>query len=414
MAWQDRIQEAAYSSASGTRATFDYEDVSTSIEKKTRAFNFPDADGTYIQELGKTGRRYPLRIFFWGDDYDTEADAFEELLLERGVGKLEHPKYGTVDVVPFGEIGRRDDLKTAANQAIIEVTFWATIGIVYPASQTDPSSDVVSAIGEYNEATASEFENLTDLDSASERASLKGTYNALLGGAKSGLQAIADTQEDVQKQFNAIDSSINNAIDILIRDPLTLAFQTVQLIQSPARAITDIQARLSAYGDLASAIFSGDGSIFSTGYDSTNSNDFHTNDLYASTYITGMMLSVVNNEFETKTDALSSAEFILDQFASVVDWRDENFESLGEIDTGASYQQLQEAVALAAGFLVEISFTLKQERTLTLDRDRSIIELVAELYGGIDEFLDFFISSNNLSGSEIIELPRGRKIVYYI
>ena len=97
MSWLDRIREAAYTSPSSVRLTFDYEDVRKSIDKKTTAFDFPDADGTFVQDLGHTGRRYPLRIFFWGDDYDTEADAFEAALLERGTGKLEHPMINILD-----------------------------------------------------------------------------------------------------------------------------------------------------------------------------------------------------------------------------------------------------------------------------------------------------------------------------
>ena len=80
----------------------------------------------------------------------------------------------------------------------------------------------------------------------------------------------------------------------------------------------------------------------------------------------------------------------------------------------SAYQRLQEAVAITAGFLVEISFTLKQESIIILDRPRTIVDLVAELYGTVDDELDFFITSNNLSGSEILELPKGREIVYYI
>ena len=53
MAWQDRIVEAAYTSPSGERLTFDYENVSKSVEKKTTAFEFPDADGTFVQDLGR-------------------------------------------------------------------------------------------------------------------------------------------------------------------------------------------------------------------------------------------------------------------------------------------------------------------------------------------------------------------------
>jgi len=49
-----------------------------------------------------------------------------------------------------------------------------------------------------------------------------------------------------------------------------------------------------------------------------------------------------------------------------------------------------------------------------LSRDRTIIDLVGELYGNIDDELDFFINSNNLSGNEILELPKGKEIVYYV
>lgn len=414
MAWNDRIREAAYTSPSGERLTFGYENVSKKIDKKTTGFEFPDADGTFVQDLGHTGRKYPLRVFFWGDDYDQEADAFEAALLERGTGKLEHPIYGTVDVVPFGTITRRDDLKTGANQAILEITLWETIGLVYPSSQADPASAVLAAVEEYNEAVSAEFEEVTELDSAVDTVTFKNDYQALLDSASSGLQAVADVQDDVRKQFDAVVDSINQGIDILVAQPLTLAFQTAIMIQSPARALANIEARLTAYGDLASSIISGDNAVVEPSIDNSSSNRFHTNDLYASTYVTGSVVSVVNNQFTTKTEALEAADVVLTQLADVVEWRDNNFQALGEVDTGAAYQQLQEAVALTAGFLVEISFSLKQERTIVLDRNRTIIDLAAELYGSVDDQLDFLINSNNLSGSEILELPRGREIVYYV
>lgn len=414
MAWSNRIAEAAYTSPSGERMTYSFENVSVAVDKKTAAFNFPDAEGTYIQDLGSTGRRYPLRIIFWGDDYDLQANKFEALLLEVGTGRLEHPKYGVKDVVPFGTILRRDDLKTAANQAIIEVTFWETIGLVYPTSQADPASELTTSVDEFNTAFSEEYEEVIDVDSAVERVSLKDKYQSLLDKAEAGLQPIADTQAAVKAQFDGIVDSVNQGIDTLVSDPLTLAFQTTLLIQAPARAWANITARLSAYRDLANSIISGDGAVVSPGVDSRNSNEFHTNDLYASTAVTGSILSVVNNQFSTKPEAIAAAESILTQLEEVENWREENFASLESVDSGAAYQQLQEAVAIAAGFLVQISFSLKQERSLILDRDRTIIDLVAELYGSIDDRLDFFITSNDLSGSEILELERGRTVVYYI
>ncbi|MBW1725986.1 MAG: DNA circularization N-terminal domain-containing protein [Deltaproteobacteria bacterium] len=410
MPWNDRLREAAYTSPSGVRTVFDYEDVRKTIDKKTTGFEFPDADGTLVQDLGHSGRRYPLRIIFWGDDHDIDSDAFEAALIERGVGKLEHPVYGTVDVVPFGTITRNDQLKTAANQSIIELVFWETIGVNYPVSQTDPASSILSSVDEYNAASATEFEDVTNLETATEQSSLKNKYTAFTASVKSGLSAVADTQEDVQKQFDTINNSITQGMDLLIGQPLTLAFQTAIMIQAPARALTSIRARLDAYRNLANSFITGDDAI------STDANDFHAKDVFASTSITGSIVSVVNNQFDTKTEALEAAEAILDQFEAVQTWRDDNFNALSatEIDTGSAYQQLQEAVALTAGFLVQISFTLKQERIVVLDRARTPVDLVAEFYGSIDDQLDFFINSNNLSGSEILEISRGRSVAYYI
>ena len=414
MAWQDRLKEAAYTPPSGQRLTFLYENVSKGFDKKTSSFDFPDAPGTFVQDNGKTSRRLPLRVIFSGDDYDLEATAFEDGLAETGPGKLEHPIYGAINVVPFGSINRRDDLKTAANQAIIEVTFWETIDLLFPSGQVDPGAEVLTAVDEYNEAAAAQFEEVLDVDTAVERATLKSRFQSVLNSARSALQTIADAQDAVRQEFNAIYDSITAGIDTLISAPLTLASQTAIFLQTPARALVSIRARLDAYTNLASTLITGESAVRKPGNDSQAANDFQNDDLYASTIVTGTILSVINNEFQTKTEALSAAQEILDLEASVTAWRDANLESLSLIDTGGAYQQLQEAVALTAGFLVEISFSLKQERSLILDRDRTVIDLVAELYGSVDDQLDFFINSNNLTGSEILELPKGKKVVYFV
>ena len=412
--WNDRLREAAYNSPDGTRITFNYEDVRRISEKKTAAFNFPDADGTYVQDLGMAGRKYPLRVIFWGDDHDLESSNFEALLSQKGQGKLEHPTYGALDVVPFGAFTRRDDLKSAANQSIIEVTFWETINLVYPTGQIDPASSVIRAVEDFNDAIATEFATEITLDRAIERIDLSSRYESLLNNASSTLSLISAAQTDVERRFNTIVSSVQQSINTLISEPLDLAFQTTLLIQAPSRAIAAISDRLSAYADLADSITGGSGAVVSPGHDGRNTNLFKVCDLYASSYVSGSILSTLNTQFDTKTQALNAAQELLQQFGTVAAWRDDNYVSLSETDTGRAYQQLQEAVALAAGFLVSISFSLRQERRIVVGRNRTIIDLVGELYGDIDGQLDFFINTNNLTGSEILEIPRGKEVVYYV
>jgi hypothetical protein len=53
------------------------------------------------------------------------------------------------------------------------------------------------------------------------------------------------------------------------------------------------------------------------------------------------------------------------------------------------------------------------QRTITLDRDRQVIELCAELYGSTD-YLDDFIIENNFNINEIELLPMGKRVSYYV
>jgi hypothetical protein len=436
--WKKRLYEARYTSPSGKIMQFDYEDVSVQGRNKTAAFDFADADGTYIQQKGKGSRRYPLRIFLSGSDYDELADSFEDMLGETGVGKLLHPRYGLMDVVPFRDWRRTDRLKSGSNQAIFDVVFFKTINIIYPTASLDPQALTEEAIKAFNIKSAAQFADQMDIDSALEKADSLDKFNALVKKAGNVLRVISDKQADVKNRFDDIEDSINGALDVLVGDPLTLAFQTKQLLGAPARALTDIRARLDAYKNLASDIFSGADAValpvfdgpgspgspgFGPGNDSQSPNAFHLNNLFVTGSVVGQILSAVNNEFETNTAAIEAAEEILDLADQTTVWQDENYQSIGgstfstpsNTDTGDGYQQLQKAVALVTGFLLEISFSLKQEKVIVLTRPRTIIDLCGELYQDVsDETLNSLIITNNLVGDEFFELPKGKSIVYYV
>ena len=310
MTWRDRIQEAAYTSPSGVRTVFLYENVARTVEKRTTAFDFPDADGTYVQDMGASGKRYPFRVIFSGDNYDLLATVFEETLIERGTGRLEHPLYGQVDVVPTGAITRRDDLKTAANQAIIEVAFWETIDLIYPSGLDDPISAVEAALAAYNLAMAEQFENGIDLGSVGAQESFKPGYTSLLDSAAAGMRAVADTQASVSAQFSAVTDSIGNGLDVLVGEPLTLAFQTLIMLQAPARALSLFQDRLDGYRNLLDSLIDGPGGAVAL---ATTANDFIRDDLFSSSYVSGGAVAAINNDFETRPDAINTAVELLDQ-----------------------------------------------------------------------------------------------------
>lgn len=428
--WKDRLRTAAFTSPKGTRIKFDYEAVARETTKRTAAFEFPGVDDAYIQGNGFGARRYPMVCFFTGAQHDLIATAFEKALLEPGIGKLEHPLYGTFNVVPFGDITRRNDLVAEANQTVVETTFWTSIGEIYPSGATNPQNEIDAALAGFDVAVAQQFAASTDLKSALSQANLKGTIKKFLKDVQSTLQSAANSVESVNREFRDIQSLVNFGLDVLIGQPLLLAQQVSNLIKAPGVALAGIESRLAAYDALAKRIFgSAAGNPRSILVGGTSlalrttrvANDFHASDLFAANAITGSVVSVTNTTFTTKPQALAAAESLIAQFDAAVAWRDDGFDALGAVpkvgafqtDTGETYQALRQAVALAIGFLIQVSFTVVPERAIVLDRDRTIIDLCAELYGTVDDKLDFLINTNSLTGSEILELPRGRKVVYY-
>ena len=466
MPWTTRLREAAYNSPSGVRIKFIYEDVSRSFAKRDAIFEFAGVNESYVQQNGFSARRYPLRCIFAGANCDLEATAFEAALLEHGIGRLEHPLYGPVDVVPTGEITRRDDLKTAANQTIVEVMFSTTLVTLYPSSQAHPQSEILAALEGFDVAAAQSFVDSTNLEKAADRASLKGSVNRLLDDVGKSLDGISDAVASVTRTFHDIEDTINHSIDVFIGKPLLLAQQISDLIKAPARAFAGIQDRLDAYGALADSIFASPagrpeatltGSLGLSVNGVKAANAFHLADLAAMGALAGAIIAAVADpisdpipadqagarragsrptadlpgvgaRISTRPQAIKAAEAIVARFEALVAWRDAGFATINSVplgvsrvdplrnarlDTGEAYQQLQQAVALAAGYLIEVSFSRVPERRLVLDRPRTIIDLCAELYGSVDDKLDLMIVTNNLSGDEILELSAGRSVVYY-
>ncbi len=442
MSWQDRIQQGSYRSPDNVLYDFDFEEVSRVIEKRTTAFSFIGVNESYVQDNGYGSRKYPMRCFFTGDDHDKEATVFEAALLEFGVGKLYHPLYGTFDVVPFGTITRRNSLVQNANQSVVEVTFWTTTGVVYPSSDLSPKNEVFAAIDNFDVAAAESYEDTVDVGSPFEAfeggldqftlksSQLRGTVEAQIATANEYLRKPAEATEAVTREFRAWQQTINAGINTLVGTPFLLAQQLGNLIKAPARAVIGIENRINSYIDFGRAITS---STAGTPWLSPSAaaqprrqtqiaNDWRTADLTAMYALVASALAAVESTYRTKSEALSVADVLLSELDVLAAWRDQGYAAftgadLGSpieaLDDGRAWAEASNTIYLCAGYLVDLAFSLSQERTIVLDRPRTIIDLAAELYGSVDDRLDFLISSNDLTGSEILELPRGKEIMWY-
>ena len=442
MSWEDRLTEMVYTSPSGLVFTGIFEDVSKEIIKKTTAFTFPDVDGVFVQDLGSAGRRHPIRWIFSGEDYDQIAENFDNAIEEKGPGILQHPLYGTFDVIPFGTIKRRDDLVTAANQAVYDIIFYETIKIIFPVSELSAENSMRASIQEFSGpvvdpitgdevpgAAAENYETALSVETAEETTSFIDSAKSGLRKIKKAMAKIAATSAEIERAFNDVADILDETITTLVGGPILIATQMIALTRLPSQTIASIQSKLDAYGNLLSSLITGSSNQFTPGLDSQAGNAFTNNNLIASLAVLGAIESTIseNTIFTTRTETIEAIENLDQKFTDYVNWSDINREILIQgvlptrrpgtsdlIDTGEAYQKLLDLFSISQGRLTQIAFSALQERSVILDRDRLFIDFAAEFYGQLDEQYDFIIQSNKLTGIELFEIKKGREMVYYV
>lgn len=430
MSWEDRLTEMVYTSPSGREFTGIYEDVSKRIVKKTTAFDFPDVNGTYVQDLGPSGRQYPMKWIFSGENYDLDAEDFDDAIEEKGPGILQHPKYGTFDVVPFGTIDRSDNLVSAANQAVYNITFYATIKIIFPVSELSAENAMDDGFKLYSSSAVNNYDDGLSVATATETTGFIDSAKAGLRKIKKAMAKVAATTAEIERQFNDVANILEETITTLVGGPTLIATQMIALTRLPSQAAGSIQSKLDAYGNLLTSLTEGSSNQFEQGLDSQAGNAFTNNNLIASLAVLGSIESTIseNTLFTTRSETITALENLDQKLADYIEWSDTNREGLvlvalptrepgtsDLIDTGEAYQRLLEVFAIGQGRLTQIAFSALQERSVILDRDRTFIDFCAEFYGQLDEQYDFVIQSNNLSGQEIVnEIPKGREMVYYV
>ena len=121
-----------------------------------------------------------------------------------GRGKLEHPLYGTVDVIPFGTVTRTDALTTAANQSTVKLTFWQTIPLVYPIPQVDPESQVLSAVKQVEATVAEGLIDQLDLSDPTVLTNFKNNMKAAVAKIQTSIEKINEAKELVTSKVSEI------------------------------------------------------------------------------------------------------------------------------------------------------------------------------------------------------------------
>lgn len=411
-------KKGKYKSPTGTTISFDFEDLDHSVSLKKGVFEKASGSGTYVQDNGITGGRFPIACIFHGRGYEKNARAFVSSVVEPGTGILYHPAYEKeLYVKPVGDVKRSDKFVSGIGEIVIEVEFYETIPL-----RSGSGAGSGSVFEDHMDAAANEFARKVKISSVSDAVSFKNRVSRMTARVKTAMKKASTPISKVSKEMDAISDSINRGIDVVIGDPLALARQCQILIGAPRREANNINAKLRAYTELANNIFVG--TITEPGrYFNDTINQFHLDKLTAQSIAANFAeISKDTSELVTRSDYFRQAESSISLLESYQEWHDRNYAVIESIyvdesntDTGDGIVELHKLTEGACGKLLSDADKAKTLIEIELYGDRTPIDLCFELYGttGFEAF-DNFIDMNQIVGDEYFLIPKGRKIVYLV
>lgn len=420
--WRERLRQAmTMVSPEGQEFTARWRQSPRSIDKKLGIFSYPLVRGDVVQDLDVTSMRWPLTFYFDGPDHDLTADAFMKAVAQRGPWSITHPVYGfrALQLMNITEV-----LDPTDNGNISEFNSeWIEPIDPQTLKTAAELSDAVGIQADLVAVSAAD-QFVAGLD-ISDSFSITNAINSVTSAVDSFLGPIAALNTGIYSEFLAIQNATQDLLAAAVLNPLSIAGNLQALVELPLLAINDIRSRLSAYANLAGALFGikPDSGEVSPG----GKNKAHIQQIALTSTVSANAKIVTVNPADggltSQTQAIQTAQDIATQHDLIVNNLDESmvlFEDEDIEDQHFSQEQSHNETMLvtrqAVEFLLVSSFNLKIERRFTLDRPRAPVEIAIIEYGGPgenDSNIDLFIESNKLNGDDILLLPALREVLVY-
>jgi len=407
MSYTDRLRELKYISPLGAEFILQFDELNRTGGKKAPTSEFPGQNQGAVQDLGEIIGTFPITCYITGIDYDTEADRFWKALSETGPGKLIHPRWGNINVLAT-QRQQVEKFVEGIGRAVFTISFLKVNAeqVIFPVAIVDFPSEITAGV----ESTAAAIteavpEDLTDLKT------IAGTKTSILDSLDTVTTAFNDmtgTVDDVRGEISQTINDIKTDIDDLVEAPAELMSALLTLYRLPASEEIDIEIKLDSYQAIYTEL--------ATGFVTTAAKY----DEQYGTIVIAVMIALGISAAEATTAGTiatnTQAGDVIDNLSGTITGIKEtieNIESAGGFITDYE-MQLQSDLTTSAAIngLISQALNLPNEQTIILDREITIIQLVYELYGNLDN-LDLIMSYNNLQGDAISLLTRGTLIRWY-
>jgi hypothetical protein len=408
MSWLDNINESLeIITGDGQTYTPEYVLTTKSLEYNVSQFDFPEIIGTLVERGTPKSPSYPLEILFQGENHLIDAAAFEKSAQDRRPWTFSHPIFGRKKVQPLSLLfDSRTFNVTRISGEVIE-----TISREYPAITSDPTELLIDGVATVNADAIQSFSDgynptVNDLDS------LDGNVDDAFNTAKNS----APTDEESNKIVNAYNLAKGAVFSVGFSAQKT-GNALIQLIGAPSFWATTVQIRLAIYFQQFDNLITG--VQFIKGF--AQKKAFET---LGSAYLSGMVYTLSTpilgdfNSVAKINDALFGLFTKYNTFIATLDGLSSTTGgSLGGFTPSYNLSEgLSTLINNAASNLLSITVNGAQMRSIYLESDSNSIILAHRFYGPSEDEsnLNKFINQNNIGISELLQIKKGRKLIYYV
>ncbi len=407
MSWIEKIK-ANFIITTGDGKSFMplWNNATKAFEYNVAEFEFPNLPGTLVRRTQVKGTRYNIEFYFQGENHLDQALAFETSARDPRAWRISHPLYGDITVQPLGFVQDNTKLNTSKfTGQVVE-----TITEDSPRLGSSPVDKINEDKIVCDEIFAGSYANnvvptATDINSMNAN-----TANYYAKGAKVAKVPDSETYFNL---FNDAKSDILNATDAPLK-----AMQSIQaMINAPAQFATDINTRLNLLIDQFSSLRSTIVNIFSP-----NAKKLYENN--AAALVSAMAVAAANpleDDYGNRSKVISVVERIIGQYNLYISDLDDLQTPNGGlpdsfIPDASSLIALNNLMNYTISNLFNIALNAKQERTIYLEADSNLLILAHRFYGldVEDKTLTELIMNNNIGLSEMLQIKKGRKLVYYV
>jgi hypothetical protein len=407
MSWLDRItDQLIITTGDGKKYYPSWLNAQKTRDYNYTEFNFPEIEGTLVKRLKPMGAKYNLELFFQGDDHLSVSENFDNSSKNERHWTLEHPFYGLIFVQPtslnFDNSGYNI---TKISGTVIETI----VEDNNPLTTIDPIDQVPlqkTNLDETAEVTFTEPITTTEVTILTEKTA--STYAMGVPVIKLPAQA-----EEYYQAFVAANTAISTALS----SPL-LAIRTVTaMLNYPAQLEESVKVRLNLLANQFGVLRESLENLLTP----SSKKLYQTN---AGSVISAMCLAAATpqaNDYKNASAVLLIADQLVDNYDTYL----ADLDTLQSANGGntTSYvpsadvlNQLNNLINTTLSALYNIALNSRTERSIITEKDTNIILLTHRLYGldDDDNNISELMENNGMGLIDLLQIKKGRRIVYYI